>query len=201
MTVDPRVARTKAHVLGIAGELLAEEGREGFTIDAVAKRSGVARTTIYRHWPELGDLLFDTMRTMGHRVPAVDTGSLRDDLVAIYSALTSGFETSCLGRAMPVLLDIIRRDPTLRPLHDTFIAERRQPSLDAIERGIARGELPRDTDPEALVDRLAGPVFYRHLVIQAPYSPADVERLVHDVLDGELPRRERRAGRARSTAG
>ena len=100
---DPRVTRTKEHVLAVAGDLLADEGRQGFSIDAVAKRSGVARTTIYRHWPELGDLLFDTFRAMGHVVPIVETGSVRDDLVALYGALASGFGNSCLGRCMPVL--------------------------------------------------------------------------------------------------
>jgi AcrR family transcriptional regulator len=176
-------------VLEVAGEVLAEEGREGFTIDAVARRSGVARTTIYRHWPDLGDLLYDTMRAMGHSIPAADTGSLRDDLVTLYSALVSGFETSCIGRAMPVFLDITRRDASLRPLHREFIAERRRPSLDAVARAVERGELPDDVDAERLVDRIAGPVFYRHLVVQDPYTVADVEQLVDDVLDGELPRR------------
>jgi AcrR family transcriptional regulator len=198
-TLDPRVSRTRAHVLAVAGELLADEGREGFTVDALAKRSGVARTTIYRHWPELGDLLFDTLRRMGHPPPPPDTGSVRDDLVALYSALTSSFETSCVGRAMPVLLDITRRDPALRPLHEAFIAERRSPALAAVRRGIERGELPDDLDAELLADRIAGPVFYRHLVVQVPYGPADIERLVDDVLTGALPRRGRRRAKAASS--
>ena len=185
--MDPRVERTKAHVLAVAGELLAEEGREGFSIDAIGRRSGVARTTIYRHWPELGDLLYDTIRSMADPVAAPDTGSVRDDLVVLYAGLTAGFETSCVGRAMPVLIDLCRRDPALRPLHRAFIAERRQPALDAIRRGVARGELPDDTDPDLLVDRIAGPVFYRYLVVQEPYGAADVERLVDDVLATRSP--------------
>lgn len=187
MADDPRVARTKALVLDAAGELLAEEGREGFTVDAVARRSGVARTTIYRHWPELDDLLLDAFRAMGHNPPDVDRGNLRDDLVALYTSLTGAFTGSCLGRAMPVLLDITRRDPSLQPLHQRFVAERRAPSLQAIARAVERGELPADVDADLLVDRLAGPIFYRHLVAQDPYSPADVERLVDDVLSGSLP--------------
>ena len=184
---DPRVARTKEHVLAVAGDVLADEGREGFTIDAVAKRSGVARTTIYRHWPELGDLLFDTFRAMGHSIPQFDTGSVRDDLVALYGALTGGLGTSCLGRCMPVLLDMTHRDPALAELHKTFIAERRTPSRLAIEAGMARGELPTDIDVDALIDRIAGPVFYRHLVVQEPMTPDEVERLVDDVLNQRLP--------------
>ena len=189
---DPRVARTRAHVLGAAGELLGEEGREGYTIDGVAKRAGVARTTIYRHWPELGDLLYDTVRSMAEPVTVPDTGSVRDDLVAIYRGLNAGFRTSCIGRAMPVVLDISRRDPSLRPLHRAFIAERRHPALEVIRRGVERGELPDDIDGDALVDRIAGPVFYRHLVVQDAYTPAEVEHLVDDVLATRAPRRRGR---------
>lgn len=196
---DPRVVRTKEHVLAVAGDLLAEEGREGFTIDAVAKRSGVARTTIYRHWPELGELLYDTVRAMGHSFPHTSTGSVRDDLVANYRALTHGFLTSCLGRSMPVLLDITRRDPAMAKLHEDFIAERRTPSRVAIEAGIERGELPADLDVESLIDRIAGPVFYRHLVVQDSMTPAEVERLIDDVLGGQLPTKTTTATSAKTT--
>ena len=187
MTGDLRVTRTRASVLTAAGELLAEEGREGFSIDGVAKRAGVARTTIYRHWPEAGDLLYDTVRAMAEPVTVPDTGSVHDDLVALYTGLNAGFRTSCVGRAMPVLLDISRRDPSLQPLHRAFIAERRRPAIAVIRRGIERGELPDDVDPDLLVDRIAGPVFYRHLVVQEPYSATDIERLVGDVLATRAP--------------
>ena len=179
-------------MLAVAGDLLAEDGREGFTIDAVARRSGVARTTIYRHWPELCDLLFDTFRAMSHVVPPADTGSVRDDLVALYGALATGFGTSCLGRCMPALIDMTRRDPALATLHKAFIAERRAPSRAAIEAGITRGELPADLDVDGLIDRIAGPVFYRQLVVQQPMAAAEVGRLVDDVLRGRLPSKRAR---------
>ncbi|MDQ3147760.1 MAG: TetR/AcrR family transcriptional regulator [Actinomycetota bacterium] len=201
MATDPRVTRTRAHVLAVAGELIAEEGREGFSIDAVARRSGVARTTVYRHWPELGDLILDTFRAMvGASPPPADTGSVRGDLAALYTSLAVGFAESCAGRALPSMLDMTRRDESLQPVHRAFVAERRQPSLDAIGRGVARGELPPGVDAERLVDRLAGPVFYRLLVVQEAYTAGDVERLVDDVLAGRLPT-SRRAGRPLLEAG
>lgn len=199
MSTDPRVARTKAHVLAVAGELIAEGGREGFSIDAVARRAEVARTTIYRHWPDLGALVLDTFMAMGHAVPLqTDTGSVRDDLVVLYTSLAMGLTESCVGRALPSMLDMTRRDESLRPVHRDFIAERRHPSLDAIRRGVERGELPADIDAERLVDRLAGPVFYRHLVVQEPYTARDIECLVDDVLAGRLPMRRRSTRSAKS---
>lgn len=190
---DPRVARTRQRVLAAAGELLAERGREGFTIDALARCSGVARTTIYRHWPDLDVLLFDTFRALAEPATVdVDTGSVRDDLVRIYQGLAAGFGDSCIGRCLPVLIDVTRRDPDLADLHRSFVAERRAPARRAVTAGVARGELPADLDVEALVDRLAGPVFYRYLVARSPMTDAEIERLVDDTLAGRLPRRKAR---------
>ena len=191
---DPRVARTREHVLATAADLLADEGREGFSIDALARRSGVARTTIYRHWPDTDVLLFDTFNALADskKVDA-DTGSVRNDLVAIYQGLGAGFADSCLGRCLPVLIDMTRRDPNLEDLHRAFIAERRAPSRRAVERGIERGELPDDLDVDAFIDRVAGPVFYRTLVTRTPMSAREIERLVDDVLSRQWPSRPARS--------
>ena len=64
---DPRIERTRTAVLDAASDLLAEAGVVGFNVDAVARRSGVARTTIYRHWPDANELLFVTNMTAGHQ--------------------------------------------------------------------------------------------------------------------------------------
>jgi AcrR family transcriptional regulator len=182
MPTDARVRRSKEAVLDAAAELLGEEGAAGFSIDAVARRSGVARTTIYRHWPEPSALLFDTFRHGAEPMPVPDSGSLRVDLVELYTHLSEKLPRTCYGRMLPVLLDAAFRDPTLTPVHREFVRERRQPARQVIGRGVARGELPADVDVEALIDRLAGPVFYRFLVVQQPYDRADVERLVDATL-------------------
>lgn len=93
---------------------------------------------------------------------------------------------------MPALIDMTRRDPALATLHKAFIAERRAPSRAAIEAGITRGELPADLDVDGLIDRIAGPVFYRQLVVQQPMAAAEVGRLVDDVLRGRLPSKRAR---------
>ena len=67
-------------MLDAASELLAEEGYGGFTVDGVAARSGVAKTTIYRHWPTRGDLLAATMACFNECPATPDTGSLRTDV-------------------------------------------------------------------------------------------------------------------------
>jgi AcrR family transcriptional regulator len=184
---DPRVRRSREAVLDAAARLLAEEGAAGFSVDAVARRSGVARSTIYRHWPEPSALLFDAFRHGVEATPVPDSGSLRDDLVALYTHLSEKLPGTCAGRLLPVLLDAVFREAALRPVHREFINERRQPAREVIRRGVDRGELPGDVDVEALIDRLAGPVFYRLLVVQEPYRRADVEHLVDTTLQTFVP--------------
>ena len=81
-TVDPRVTRTRHAVLAAAREVLLDEGWEGVTLGRVAERSGYARTTLYRHWPQRLDLLRDLIREEARLAHTTPTGNLRDDLVA-----------------------------------------------------------------------------------------------------------------------
>jgi AcrR family transcriptional regulator len=179
---DPRVERTKALVLDATGDLVAEAGVAGFNVDAVAKRAGVARTTIYRHWPDPNQLLFDTFACMGEKVPHPDTGDLVADLSAGYGQLVRALGESEWGRMLPAMLDATFRDPALKPLLRSFTDARRQPTRDVLARAIERGDLPADADVERIIDRIAGPIFYRYLVLQQPYGPGEVAELVADVL-------------------
>lgn len=179
---DPRVERTRALVLDATGELVAEGGVAGFTVDAVAKRCGVARTTIYRHWPDPNQLLFDTFACMGEKLPVDETGDVAADLTAGYQHLVAKLGDSEWGRMLPAMLDAAFRDPSLKPLLQAFTDARRQPTRDLLARAIERGELPDDVDVERLIDRIAGPIFYRFLVLQQPYGPDDVASLVADAL-------------------
>ncbi|MEX1280276.1 MAG: helix-turn-helix domain-containing protein, partial [Acidimicrobiia bacterium] len=80
---DPRIERTRRVVLGAAVEVVAERGFSGATIDAIAQRSGVARSTIYRHWPDRGDLLLEAVSDRVGPVEASVTGDLREDLIGL----------------------------------------------------------------------------------------------------------------------
>jgi AcrR family transcriptional regulator len=181
---DPRVERTRTAVLDASAELLADAGVVGFSVDAVARRSGVARTTIYRHWPDANQLLFDTFAGIGDATEVVETGDLETDLVAVYGHLADAMQAEGWGRMLPAMLDACFRDPTMRPLLQEFTRARRQPARDIIRRAVRRGDLPAGTDVERLIDRIAGPIFYRFLVLQDPYSRREVATLVGDVLAG-----------------
>jgi len=182
---DPRVARSRSAVLEATGQLLCEEGFPGVTIEAVAARSGVAKTTIYRHWPTRAELLIAAFRHMSCDTPCVDTGDVRDDLVAVVQGLADELGSERWATALPSLVAEALRDPGFAELHSAFVAERRQKVLEVIRRAVERGQLPADTDAGLLGTMLAGPVFFRALVTLEPLDePGLAGRIVDAALDG-----------------
>src|SRR3954471_21817841 len=79
-TVDERIVRSRTTVMNATVELLFERGYGGTTVDEISRRSGVAKTTIYRHWPTRTDLLREACATIGTPLDRPDTGNLKDDL-------------------------------------------------------------------------------------------------------------------------
>src|SRR6202042_3535784 len=84
---DKRVRRSKAAVLAQTYELLSEGGIGGVSIDEVSRRSGVSKTTIYRHWPSRAALLMDACSKIGPAPVIPDTGTLKGDVTALATSL------------------------------------------------------------------------------------------------------------------
>ncbi len=177
-----RSQRSEAAILDATLELLGEVGFSGLTVDGIAARAGVGKATIYRHWPGKAHLVVDAFRS---RIPAMampDTGSLRQDLVAVVGFLVQGLEHSPLTRILPALVEAAERDPELERLFKEFGAERRRILRGVLQRAAARGELRPDLDPELALDLIGGPIFARRLVIREPLTPAYARSLVDALL-------------------
>lgn len=183
MRADPRVLRSKAAILDACAELIEQEGMGGVTIEAVAARSGAAKTTIYRHWPTREGLLIDAFGICSQAaMPSPDSGSLRDDLVIVLGGLAERLNHGGFCSAMSSLIDAAAREPELERLHRETIADRRRPLTDLLERAVARGELAADLDMETAVALLAGPLFYRALIARTPLEAAFVGRTIDAAL-------------------
>src|SRR5271170_7348975 len=105
MTLDKRVIRSKELVLKQTYRLLSEGGIGGVSFDEVSRRSGVAKTTIYRHWPSRSALLFDAVMQFAPRLQTPNTGSFRGDLTALALALAQRLQTGRWSCAMPSIVD------------------------------------------------------------------------------------------------
>jgi AcrR family transcriptional regulator len=176
--VDPRVVRSRQAVLSAAAELLAELGWGRVTIEAVASRSGVARTTIYRHWPDLHHLLAEALESVMDPCATPDTGTLRGDLSITLSGLARTLTRSATAGVLTSMIDAAERDPDIADLQRAFTQERRQAARRAIEQAAARGEIRPDVDVHVEASLIAGPLFYSRMVSREPLSDAFVEQIV-----------------------
>src|SRR5208337_2680176 len=114
--LDERVRKSKEAVLATTHQLMSEAGLGGVSIDAVSKRSGVSKTTIYRHWPSRSALLLDACSTMGAPMETPDTGSLRGDVMVLATQLAEHLCTARWAAVLPSIVDAAERDSELAEL-------------------------------------------------------------------------------------
>jgi AcrR family transcriptional regulator len=179
---QPRRERVRQLVLDATADLIAEVGVERASIDEVANRSGVAKSTIYRHFESKPVLVVEAVHTcMSHPV-LTDTGSVRDDLIGCFAGMTKASYEGRLGDMMLSLMDAAQRDPELGRLVRGMNEQKRRVAIDVVERAVARGELPADLDVELFVTMLSGPLVYTKLVRRQRVT----EQLVSSVVDTML---------------
>jgi AcrR family transcriptional regulator len=166
--------------------LLAEEGYSRLSMEGVAARAGVGKTTIYRRWPCKSDLVVHSLRCVSAEQDlAPDTGRIRDDLVFFMRQMVDKLRRSEAGRIMPGLLVELARNPELaRTFRQGFIEPRRALVIEALRRAIDRGEIRADVDLDLVVDATVA-VFQHRLMVTGMAIDDDMpERLVDLLLQG-----------------
>jgi AcrR family transcriptional regulator len=154
-----RSERVVQQVLTATVAELAESGYRAFRMDAVSASAGVNKTTIYRRWPRKALLVSATvewMRRFVHDVPLPDTGSLERDLAEAFRRRVS-FKGRIEGQAWARLL-AEKHDPEVSTIIGDAVKERSDAWYRMVTRAIARGELPRGTDPRLLLGTLGAVV-------------------------------------------
>ena len=180
----PRDARAGEAILVAAAEVLGEGGPQGFTVEAVAARAGVGKATIYRRWPTRGELMLDAAGLVGLETTAIDTGDVRDDLVQHLTALADKMAHTPSGKLLLAIIAEAVANPEMNQQLRAFTIDRRKVARASVVRGIERGQLPADLDPEELLDLLGGPIFWRLLIGGMVADPAFITWTVDTVLAG-----------------
>jgi AcrR family transcriptional regulator len=183
---DARVQRSRERVLTSAFDLLGESGVSGFTIDEVARRSGVAKTTIYRHWPSREALVLEAASQISAAVDVPDTGSVHGDVTVILNNLGGLLGTARWSSVVPSIVDVAERDPQFAAVHGRIQRGHASPLRDVLVRAAGRGELPATNDPAHVISALIGPLYYRRWFSREPIDERFVARLVSDVIGNHL---------------
>lgn len=187
-TLDPRVERTRRVVRRAALDELGHVGYGAFTIESVAARAGVAKSTIYRHWSNKLALIADAFETFPEQmVPTTETGSPRQRVERLVRHVAEIVLDSTFSACIPALVDGAERDPEVRAFHHRFAAEHRRGLVDVLAEGVATGDFPRRLDPELAALTLLGPIFYRRLMSSEPFAPVRTKQLVDTLLGSSAP--------------
>ena len=184
----PRDPEADRAILHATIELLAEEGYDGLSIEAVAARAGVGKTTVYRRWPSKEPLVVDAIK---HYKTPEDVHPPREDettrvaLTRVLGGFTKAVGRSEGGRMMAGLIAEMARNPELAKAVRAGILDRRQGVVFSIlQRGIERGEVRPDIDLEVVADMLSGIVVMRVLLTGGPVTPHLMRAAVDAILDG-----------------
>ena len=181
---DPRVIRTRATVLAAAIDLLAERGYSGFSIEGIVERTGIAKTTLYRHWRSREALLAAAIVELGGAGPLPDTGSVRQDLQDLLARRVQAARTPRWERCMPALVEASARHAELAAMVARLTAQALGQVETLLRRGIERGELRPDVDPQLAASALMGPVVFRRLLLHEAPSNERVSAFIDMTLQG-----------------
>ena len=183
----PRSTRAHEAILLAAVDEWAEHSLAGMTIERVAARAGVARTTVYRRWSSLPELCMDALNHLREPFPAPRGESVPDDLELLLRALRHLLTESRLGRLIPQLAVEASRHPDLSLTYwNEYLVRGSSTLADVLRRGVTEGLIRPDLDVELTVDLLTGPLFKRSLW-QLPTSDDDLRATIDTVLKGLAP--------------
>jgi AcrR family transcriptional regulator len=177
------VSRSRAAVIRAATELLVEGGPTAVTVDAVVARSGVAKSTIYRHWPSRDELLVSVIEACAPALPEprpeVDVvTSIRDILRAIARSLNDPE----WARLLPALLMLRYHEAGIAAIEKRLEREQDKVLTTLLQRAAAEGVVSEDVDVQESVAMLVGPLLFAHLVESVPLDEGLADRTLEQFL-------------------
>jgi AcrR family transcriptional regulator len=192
----PRDSRRDEAILAATLAILQERGYHALTIEGVAVAAGVGRPTIYRRWPSKPALAVAALvHSSRLAVPLLDSGSLRDDLIAVQRHQVALMNSPDSRRVTAGLVADLANDPELGETYvSQYLAPRRATVWQVFQRGVDRGEMEADVDFAFAYDLLVGPLFMRAVVWGQPLGPEAAE----DTADAVIAAFGARARPARS---
>ena len=164
---------------------LAAVGYSQLSLERIARRAGVNKTTLYRRWGTREELILDVMRERtNHHVPVPDTGSLREDLLQLTRAAVANARSPLVEAVIRAVIAALPSNPVFAEASRRFWTERMALDGEIVARAIARGELPADTDPHLLIGAILGPLHLRLLIGGESPDEVTIEQTVDLVLTG-----------------
>jgi TetR/AcrR family transcriptional regulator of autoinduction and epiphytic fitness len=182
--LDPRIERSRRVIQDAVIAEMAVVGYGAMTVEAVAKRAGVSKATIYRQWKNKLEIVESALEAMSDDIVVDDSLPPKEQLtqlltwLAHYLADADSQSSACL----PALVSAAQYDDDVRAFHHRFSQQRRQVLVGMVRAAQADGDVDPSLDPDRTTEFLIGPLFYRRLMTAEPFPPADVPALVATIL-------------------
>lgn len=190
MTPEPdpsrRNERSRRAILAATITLIGELGYDRVSVEAIAKRAGVGKQTIYRWWPSKGAVALEALdESLASVVDFPDSGHIVDDLRVQMTGVTHLLGETEVGPVYQGLLAAAQSDPALSRAHlEQVIAPATVACHERIARAVERGEIRADADPQALIDMLYGAIYYRLLLHTRPLETEQIDAALDIAFDG-----------------
>lgn len=180
-----RSARVRAAAIAATLAELAESGYTSLSLDSVARRAGVHKTTLYRRWGTREDLVLEAiLDQVDAHVAVADTGVLRDDLLELArTAARNATRPEVAAMARTVAAES-PHNLKLAEANRRFWAERLAIDGVIVERAIQRGEIVETTDARQVIESVIGPIHLRLLLTGEPVDDTFLKHVVDVVIHG-----------------
>ncbi len=180
-----RSLEAKAAILKATLQLLERKPLRKVTADAIAKRAGVSKATIYKWWPNKNLVALEAyLDGMTTRVPTPDTGSAEADFTMQLKSLTA-FYTSTVGRPFCQFIAEGQNDPGFLALfRERFLYARRDAARVMWRRGVERGDIWEGIDGEIVLDLIYGPTIFRLLAGHGSLNDSESEAMIKAIFGG-----------------
>ncbi|HUW01645.1 MAG TPA: TetR/AcrR family transcriptional regulator [Acidimicrobiales bacterium] len=180
-----RAERVRTSVLEAASDLLSEVGYDRLSVDEVAERAGVHKTTVYRRWPTKAELVAEAAQVHSdEHIPIPDTGSLLGDLQVLAAGVVAEVGSVAGARRSRSIVAAASSSGDLDVELHAFWAHRMAATAPVVERAIERGEVPAGSDPNLIIEALVGPIWLRLLLTGEPIDKAFAHRIAELVAAG-----------------
>ena len=180
-----RSRESEEAILKTTLQLLKEKPLRDITVEAIARKAGVGKMTIYKWWPSKAYVALDALRkTMNKMVVIPDTGEAERDLAELLSSIMS-FYSSSTGRIFSQFMAESQSDPEFATLfRDRFLKPRREAAGEVLDRAIRRGEIDHTLDRELVLDFLFGPMVLRLMTGHGPLNKTEADAMISTLLRG-----------------
>ncbi|TQR86779.1 TetR/AcrR family transcriptional regulator [Mycobacterium hodleri] len=179
-----RSARVREAILTATFDELVATGYAALSMEAVASRAGVHKTTVYRRWPTVDDLLLDALTTWSQEaLPVPDTGSIDTDLVALGRELADALNDGVGRQIAAFVLTSGLRSSRLSEATRRYFDHQALRAVPTVRQAVDRGELPETCDANALLTTFRAPLFYRMVTTGDPIDDALITHAVDVALN------------------